>query len=141
MVKKLRRNRVAKDNPIDEKYVDLVDHHCPSFLRPPLVVGNKMHLCLLGRFTHPMLHVGGQIPVQAGPEREDHFYDVQLLVLFEHLLQHDLNGVEQVRGDVLAAVGFDLDKIRYLLLSSVVNPNNVGTVLPNISAIRSLLEG
>ncbi|KAL1374734.1 hypothetical protein pipiens_013433 [Culex pipiens pipiens] len=41
MVKKLRRNRVAKDNPIDEKYVDLVDHHCPSFLRPPLVVGNK----------------------------------------------------------------------------------------------------
>ncbi|KAL1373678.1 hypothetical protein pipiens_020439, partial [Culex pipiens pipiens] len=88
-----------------------------------------------------MLHVGGQIPVQAGPEREDHFYDVQLLVLFEHLLQHDLNGVEQVRGDVLAAVGFDLDKIRYLLLSSVVNPNNVGTVLPNISAIRSLLEG
>ncbi|KAL9694905.1 hypothetical protein quinque_014190 [Culex quinquefasciatus] len=48
------------------------------------------HLCLLGRFRHPMLHVGGQIPVQAGPEREDHFYDVQLLVLFEHLLQHDL---------------------------------------------------
>uniref|UniRef100_A0A8D8AYF4 (northern house mosquito) hypothetical protein n=1 Tax=Culex pipiens TaxID=7175 RepID=A0A8D8AYF4_CULPI len=41
MVKKLRRNRVTKDNPIEEKYVDLDDHHCPSFLRPPHYVGNK----------------------------------------------------------------------------------------------------
>ncbi|KAL9697438.1 hypothetical protein quinque_000879 [Culex quinquefasciatus] len=41
MVKKLRRNRVTKDKPIEQKYVDLVDHHCPSFLRPPHVVGNR----------------------------------------------------------------------------------------------------
>ncbi|KAL1403502.1 hypothetical protein pipiens_019334 [Culex pipiens pipiens] len=61
-----------------------------------------------------------------------------VLVLFELRLQHDLKGIVQVRGDVLAAVCFDLDKTRYLLLSSVVNPNNVGTVLPNISAFRSL---